>query len=82
MRLISVQDDEGKIKYDRQEIVDVFASFYDALYARRTDEKKHVTSSLTNPGIPEVTIKEVTKQLNLMKNGKCADFAGIVAEML
>ena len=38
-RLTSVRDGDGDVKYDRQEIVDVFAEFYETLYARRATEE-------------------------------------------
>jgi hypothetical protein len=38
-RLTSVRDGDDDVKYDRQEIVDVFAEFYETLYARRATEE-------------------------------------------
>ena len=81
MRLTSVRDAEGEIRHDRQEIVDVFATFYEALYARRPEDT-HTRAGTTRYKIPEVKIKEVSQQLQSMKNGKSADSTRIVVEML
>ena len=82
MRLTSVQDEGGHIRNDRQEIVDAFATFYETLYARRTEEETCRRTCSTSCGIPKITAKEVSKQLQMMKNGKSADSKAIVVEML
>jgi hypothetical protein len=82
-RLRSVRDAAGEAKYDRQEIVDVFAQFYEALYAKRTTATpRERDCSRTSSRIPRITWEEVRAQLATMKNGKAADSAGIVAEMV
>jgi exonuclease III len=81
-RLTSVKDDVGDIKYDRQEIVDVFASFYESLYAKRASVRKMEVPNTANNTIARITAEEIRKQLCQMKNGKSADTAGIVAEMI
>ena len=82
MKLTSVQDENGVVKHDRQEIMDIFATFYEVLYARRGPEDTRKATGVPKYEIPAVTFEEVSKQLKLMKKGKAADFAGIVAEML
>ena len=49
---------------------------------RRAGEEKQALFSTKNYQIPEITSEEVGKQLALMKQGKSADAAGIVAEMI
>jgi hypothetical protein len=80
--LTSVRDETGDIRYDRQDIVDVLAKFYETLYARKVVGGSWTFTGNHEYGIPEVTVKEVSKQLHMMKNGKAADSNGIVAEML
>ena len=82
-RLTSVEDEKGEVQYDRQEIVDVFASSYETLYAKRVaDPSQSRTKKSSNYVIPPITTQEVEKQLMSMKNGKAADVVGIVAEMV
>ena len=84
-RLTSVQNEKGEIQYDRQEIVDVFASFYETLYAKRgagAERSQLRPNTSSNHQILAITGQEVEKQLMSMKNGKAADSVGIVAEMV
>jgi hypothetical protein len=81
--LTSVKDISGDIQTSRQGIVDAFASFYELLFTG--DVASDCGSAPTEfegcRGEP-ITAKEIEGQLKLMKPGKAADGAGVVAEML
>ena len=48
MKLTSVQDENSIVKHDRQDIVDVFATFYEVLYARRGPEDTRKATGVPN----------------------------------
>ena len=69
-RLTSVQNEKGEIQYDRQEIVDVFASFYETLYAKRgagAERSQLRPNTSSNHQILAITGQEVEKQLMSME---------------
>ena len=71
---------EGKEVTKRRSIADVFADFYADLYA----SKKCVVFDCSDDGttIPPLTRDEVCSGLKDLKNNRCKDKIGIVAEML
>ena len=73
-------NEEGKEVTNRRSISDVFADFYADLYC----SKRPIIFDCTDDGIPlpPFTRKEVSPGLKDLKNNRCKDKAGIVAEML
>ena len=71
---------EGKEVTNRRSIADVFADFYADLYC----SKRPIIFDCADDGIPlpPSTRKEVSSGLKDLKNNRCKDKAGIVAEML
>ena len=87
MRLTSVRDENGVEQHGRQEIVDVFVTFYEELYKRRHIEHQGGEASIQDSAVARASVQpiskvEVKKQAAHMKNGKAADGAGLVAEMI
>ena len=114
--IASMLDRTGQAVTDRQGIADIFATFYEQLYAKRTppntppnheegnhDDNNHETSETTttptnnsnnntdnncnsndtsNTSVPKFTPTELEDAINQLKNGKCRDTAGVVAEMI
>jgi hypothetical protein len=72
-------DHTGKAQHDRQSIADVFATFYERLYA---DPHRHGCQDIGTAGIPSFTFSELSKGLKQLKTGKAADTSGLLAEML
>ena len=78
--IVQMRDDNGELQTDRKAIADIFADFYEQLYASREHiEGLEVTQ--TSP-VPPFTLRELTECLKTLKSRKCADTAGIRAEML
>ena len=81
----SMTASDGTTTTDRQSIADVFATFYEELYRRRpthdeanpTDDHRHQPQE-----IPPFSLQEVTTAINQLRNGKCKDTTGLIAEML
>jgi hypothetical protein len=74
----------GRVRTDRQEIVDVFADFYASLYAR--PEINHFGKRRWADGpcepVAAFTVAEAMDQLRKMARNKSADDSGLVVEML
>ena len=88
MRLTSIRGVNGQEQHGRQEIVDVFAQFYEDLYKKRElaeqrceDRPTRRSSSPLN-NITPISKEEVCKQASKTKNDKASDAAGVVAEMI
>ena len=77
--ITSVIDQHGVEQYDRIDIANVFADFFETLYS---DAEQKFTQDEAVEEMPEVTIEEIKKQLKHLKRRKCADDAGVVAELL
>ena len=76
----SMQSGDGSIKTDRQDIANVFADFYEALYASAHAEG---TTTPANQGaVDKITGEEVAAQIKKVSKNKCADEAGIVPEII
>ena len=81
----SIQCKDGTVAYNKQDIADVFAEFYEDLYASRCPEGKGdlLQPSATDGGdIKRITVSEIKQQLKIMKKGKAADKAGVAIEMV
>ena len=76
-----VLDHPGQEIYDKDEIVEVFASFYDHLYASTPTNTTPASDRIVACSI-SFTIEELRTALKKMKNGDAKDVAGIVADML
>ena len=81
----------GRKVNDRQEIANVFADFYENLYARRQDTTNTTTyapsqrrsnANSTAQPIPPFTCDELDRALRHLRNGKSCDTTGIIAEMI
>ena len=77
-------DQSGRVRTDRQEIVDVFADFYASLYACL--EVRHCGRRTWADGpcdpVAAFTVEEARDQLKKMARNKSADNSGLVVEML
>ncbi len=71
----------GEYTTDFQEIADVFAVFYEDLYAKRDVADDSYRTSMEQ-SVPRVTAEEIEIALKKMKNGKACDSKRIVVEML
>ncbi len=75
-----IKDSNGHEHRSQEAIAEVFAHFYEELYASKLDIPSHspATASLA----PDISMDELEQGLTAMKNGKCRDESGVVAEML
>ena len=73
-------DKEGKEHTNRRSIANVFADFYADLYA----SKRSIAFDCVDDGshIPPFTKDEVRSGLKDLKNNRCKDKVGVIAEML
>ena len=80
--MVSIQSKDG-VKRGRQEIADVFADFYQDLFAARSGglEKKPWAEE-DGKETEAMTSGEIRKQLKKMAKHKAADHKGLVVEML
>lgn len=76
----SVVNKDGKECASKEDIAEVFAEFYESLYAKVEEYDYRLSEDVES--VVAVTRDEVRKQLRAMKRNKAADEAGIVAEML
>lgn len=76
----------GHEETDRQSIADIFATFYEDLYRRRspsaTQSAGTTTNATTDQPVPPFTPDELKKAIKQLKKGKCKDTVGVVAEMI
>ena len=75
-----MRDKQWELQTDRKAIADIFADFYEELYASQDRVEPHC--GLQTSPVPPFTCREVTEALKSLKSKKCADTAGIRAEML
>ena len=78
--IVQMADSAGSLRTDRKAIADIFADFYEVLYSSH-HEAETIGIMHTDP-VPPFTMAELTDALKRLKNRKCADTAGIRAEML
>jgi len=79
--ITSMLDENGEEQCDRQRIADIFADFYEKLYASDALRQPLCVSD-DGGSIPPFTAKELRCELQKLKTHKCQDGAGLVAEML
>ena len=77
----------GESVTDWQEIADVFASFYSYLYGCRNHEDQphtptHTAENTSKDAIPLFTPEELDRAISQLRNGRCRDTTGLIAEML
>ena len=80
-----VVDDDGKECYDRQGIADIFAAFYENLYASKIPTEQvdsHTPPATATTPITPFERSELVAEIKAMKNGRAADSDGIFAEMI
>ena len=80
-RIAAVFDENGVEKSSAEDIAEVFAKFYESLYASR---RPVATNSLQRRqgDAPPFSSEELITALKQMKSGKTKDTSGIVAEMI
>ena len=82
----SMTTHEGKTTTDRQSIADVFATFYEDLYRCRTTDDTTADATTQNSDQPydiqPFSTEEVNIAINQLRNGRCKDTTGLIAEML
>ena len=78
--IVQMRDKNGGLQTDRKTVADIFADFYEELYASR-DGAGPLCGLQMSP-VPPFTFRELTEALKSLKSKKCADTAGIRAEML
>ena len=74
-------DKHGQEHSDRQKIADIFATFYEELYSSRTTCQPCFVNE-DGDNIPPFTVEELKSELKKLKDKKCRDTSGLVAEML
>lgn len=72
-RIAYMNNKKGECIRDRQGIANVFADFYEELFARRDHNHGNTEACSTGGSIPKFTLTELEKQLKFMKDGKAAD---------
>jgi hypothetical protein len=80
-RVARTAQEDGLVHHDPQNIAEVFADFYENLYAEldgRNDVCWPCTTTIAEP----VTIEEVTQALRTLRAGRTGSEDGLVAEML
>ena len=84
-QISSIRGTDGSTVYDKQDIANVFAEFYESLYTSRCVELGDLAfngvEDLTED-ISKITVNELKDNLKCMKTGKSSDKAGVCVEML
>ena len=81
-RITHITDKQGNFRNETDDICEVFATFYEDLYRASPDalvQQRQLRAS--NVG-PCVSLEELQSALGSMKDNRCADADGLVAEML
>ena len=80
----SMTTTDGTTTTDRQDIADVFATFYEELYRCRQPHSDPTTSTddHNHDTIAVFSMTELVKALNQLRSGRCRDTTGLLAEML
>ena len=79
------QDKAGNIKYDRQDIADVFAEFYEELYTSTTKAHEHEQKDHYEQyqhTVKSFTMPEPSDSINQLNRGEAADTRGLNAEVI
>ena len=84
MQMTAMKNKYGEEVQGKQQMADVFADFYEDLYASKRDIQESQDNSIVQEEGPveTVTAEEVLSQLKVMAANKAADASGIVVEML
>ena len=81
--IIEVCDKNGNLQHDKSDIAEVFACFYEELYASRRADRRAESYAATGEGkIPAFTIDELRIAIKQMRLGRARDMSGIIAEMI
>lgn len=87
-RITHMVDDKGREVTDRTELANIFADFYTQVYAScavnaETSLRIEPTASELNPEtFQSFTKTELEQELKGLRNNRCKDSSGLVAEML
>ena len=77
-----MKDKTGAVHTERASIANIFADFYEELYAARPTPNTPITMEGEDGNIPPFTEEEFTKAMKSLKTNRCKDSAGVKAEML
>ena len=78
--IVQMTDKNGRLQTDRKTIADIFADFYEELYTSHDQAKTADPVQIAQ--VPPFTLRELIEAVKTLKTKKCADTAGIRAEML
>jgi hypothetical protein len=78
----SMRDAKGEVHTDRQQIANIFADFYEQLYAEMDALPGDDEELRTVRDVRPVLVEEVRDQLKKMARDKSADSKGMVVELL
>ena len=73
---------DGKAESDRMSIANIFADFYEQLYALRRESHIIAPYDDDSENIDPFTRDEVVKSIKDLNSNRCADSKGVKAEML
>ncbi|CAK0876937.1 unnamed protein product [Prorocentrum cordatum] len=81
--ITEMKDKDGHLHNDRTSIAEVFAQFYEDLYATtRGQDRPEVYAPGGAESVPPFTTEELDAAIRLMKKGKAGDDHGVKAELL
>ena len=78
--ITQIKNKDGDCITSRQVIADVFAEFYETLYASQAEQDFERSAKVGS--VLEFSMQELDSSLKKMKNKKAKDTKGVVAEML
>lgn len=78
-----MMDQYGFEKTGRMDIANIFADFYSQLYADMGNKDEQTKNDIDKePDLTPFTREELVREIKQLKNNRCKDSAGLVAEML
>jgi len=80
--IASITDPQGNIISEKVGVANVFAEFYERLYASQSGSGSWRTRDAPAFELIPITLQELTAALGLMKRGRAMDESGVIAEML
>ena len=80
--IVKMVNKDGKMESDRISIANIFADFYEQLYASRNASQANVAYDDRSETIDPFTRGELVKSIKDLNSNRCADARGVKAEML